>query len=97
MPQYAPLTPTTPTGFSQNITADTLIKTGAGVAVGVVVNSHTSGTLKIWDALTATGTVLFNTMTFAAGERYVPLFGAKFTTGMYADIGGTVDLTVVYN
>ena len=94
---FSSLQSTTPFAYSQLITADTLIKTGAGIAVGLVVNSHTSGTIKIWDALSATGTVLFDTITLAAGPQYFNLFGAKFTTGMYVDIGGTISLTVIYN
>ena len=94
---FSSLQSTTPFSYSQNISADTLIKTGAGIAVGFVVNSHTSGTIKIWDALSATGTVLFNTITLAAGPQYFNLFGAKFTTGCYVDIGGTIDLTFCYN
>lgn len=97
MPIGGELIPTSDYGYSKNITADTLLKSGPGAAVGVVINSHTSGTLKMWDALTATGAVLFNTMTFGASERFVPFFGAKFIVGCFADIGGTVDLTIVYN
>lgn len=79
-----------------NKTASELIHTGQGSIVGVVVNSHTSGTLKFWDALTATTPVLFNTITLAVGERYIPLFEANFTTGLFLTIGGTADVTVVY-
>lgn len=81
----------------QNITADTLIKTGSGVVAGIVVNSHTSGTIKLWDNTSAAGAVIVNTYTFPAGSSVVtfpkPL---TFTTGLYADIGGTVDLTIVF-
>jgi len=81
----------------RNITADTLIKTGSGVVAGVVVNSHTSGTIKLWDNTSAAGTVIVNTYTFPAGSSVVtfpkPL---TFTAGLYADIGGTVDLTIVF-
>lgn len=79
-----------------NITADTLIKTGAGQLYAVIINSHSSGTLKGWDNTSAATTVLFNTMTFAVGERWIPFFGATFGTGFYADVGGTVDLTILY-
>ncbi|MGK3946791.1 hypothetical protein ABK046_51560, partial [Streptomyces caeruleatus] len=37
-----------------NKSASGLIKTGEGELVGVVVNSHTSGTLRFNDGLTAT-------------------------------------------
>jgi len=97
MSAYSSLQNTQSYGLSQNITANTLIKTGTGNVQGVVVNSHTNGTLKLWGALSATGTVLFNTITFASGPQYLPLFGAKFLTGLYSDVGGTIDLTIIYN
>lgn len=84
-------------GLYANITADTLIKSGPGNLQGIVVNSHTNGTIKFWDALTATGTVIFNTITFAAGPGFYPLFGAKFTVGCFADISATIDCTIIYN
>ena len=96
-PQTSNLTFTTQSAQAKNISASALVYTGRGVAVGVVINSHTNGTLKLWDNTSAATTVLFNTMTFAVGERYVPFFGAIFTTGLYATIGGTADLTILYN
>ena len=97
MAQFSTLTATTATGQSTNLTASALLLTGPGVAVGVVINSHTSGTLKLWDNTAASGTVLFNTMTFAVGERSISLHGARFKTGLFATIGGTADLTIIYN
>ena len=81
-----------------NITADTLIKTGFGRVMGIVVNSHTSGTIKLWDNTSAATTVITNTYTFPAGSSVInfPNGGISFNTGLYADIGGTVDLTIVY-
>lgn len=80
----------------KNLSASGQVNVGQGVAVGVVINSHTTGTLKLWDSLTATGTVLCNTMSFAVGERFIPLFSANFTTGLFATIGGTADITILY-
>lgn len=97
MAQFSTLQATTEQGKYTNGSASALIATGAGVLVGIVINSHSSGTIKFWDALTATGTVIFNTMTLVAGERFVPLYGAKFTTGCYLTIGGTIDYTVITN
>lgn len=80
----------------KNLTASAQIKAGQGVAIGVIINSHTSGTLKLWDALTATTPVLCNTITFGASERFIPLYNVNFTTGLYATIGGTADITIIY-
>jgi len=89
-----------PKSSYSNISTSTLIKTGSGQLYGVIINSHTSGTLKLWDSTAAATTTLANTMTFSAvattGERFVPFYGATFGTGLYASTGGTVDLTILY-
>lgn len=79
-----------------NISASALIKTGAGVVKGFVVNSHSSGTLKLWDNTSAATTVLLNTITFAAGPNFVKLPAIEFSTGLYATIGGTADITILW-
>jgi len=79
-----------------NISASALIKTGAGVLKGIVVNSHTSGTLKLWDNTSAATTVIFNTITFAAGPNFIKLPAVEFSTGLYATIGGTADITLLW-
>jgi hypothetical protein len=88
---------TYPDASETNLSASALIKTGSGRIQGVVINSHTSGTLKLWDSLTASGTVIHETMSFAVGERFIPMFGETFGTGLYATIGGTANLTIIYN
>lgn len=81
----------------KNVTASALIETGPGTLQGVIVNSHTSGTLKFWDNTSAATTVIFNTITLGATERWIPFLGAKFTVGCFLTIGGTADVTVLYN
>lgn len=97
MAAYSSLQNIQPYGLYKNISASALIKTGPGNVAGVVVNSHTNGTLKLEDAVTDTTPVIFNTITFASGPGFYPLFGAKFTVGLYAVIGGTADITIIYN
>ncbi len=84
-------------GLYKNTTASVLIETGQGTLQGVIINSHTNGTLKFWDNTSAATTVIFNTITLGATERWIPFFGAKFTTGLFLTIGGTCDCTVVWN
>lgn len=81
-----------------NLTASALIKTGAGTVSGFVVNSHTSGTLKLWDNTSAATTVLIDTYTFPAGSSVVD-FGrsVNFTTGLFATIAGTANITILWN
>lgn len=80
---------------STNGTASALIKTGSGIVYGVTVNSHTSGTMKLWDNTSAAGTVLVNTFTFPSGSG-VYRFPApiEFYTGLYFTLGGTLDFTI---
>jgi len=80
-----------------NATASTLVKTGAGAFYGIVVNSHTSGTMKLWDNTSAAGTVILNTITFAAGPNFINFpQGVSFNTGLYAEKGGTIDFTILW-
>lgn len=79
-----------------NLSASALIKTGAGVLKGIVVNSHASGTLKLWDNTSAATTVLLNTITFAAGPNFIKLPAVEFSTGLYTTIGGTADITLLW-
>jgi hypothetical protein len=80
----------------KNLTASGQVKASGGTLVGVVINSHTSGTLKLWDSLTATGAVICNTITFGASERFIPLYNASGGIGLFATIGGTADITIIY-
>lgn len=77
-----------------NKTASALIKTGTGILIGMYVNSTTGGTIKFWDNTAGSGTVINNTITPAVG--YHPLGNAAFTTGLYATIANTLDVTLYY-
>jgi hypothetical protein len=84
-------------GRYTNLTASALIETGQGTLQGIIINSHTNGTIAFKDALTNTTPVIINTITLGATERWIPFFGAKFTTGLYLVLGGTIDCTVIWN
>lgn len=82
----------------KNGTASALVKTGEGALHGIIVNSHTGGTIKFWDSLTAATTVLANTYTFPSGSgTYMFPPGIIFTTGLYATVGGTLDYTIIFS
>jgi len=81
-------------GVATNLTASGLVKTGAGIVLGVYVASTSSGTFKLWDNTAGSGTVVVNTTTPAAGGVFIPI-GAAFSTGLYCTIGSTIDLTVI--
>lgn len=78
-------------------TASAQISGAAGLIYGFIVASHTSGTVKLWDSLTAANAVLLNTYTLPAGSQVV-LFPTpiEFYTGLFATLGGTADITFIY-
>ena len=78
----------------RNLTASALVKTGSGVLCGMYVNSTSSGTIKFWDNTSAATTLINTTITPAVG--YHDLGDANFSTGLYATIGGTLDVTLYY-
>lgn len=85
-------------GLPAVLTASGLVYTGAGTVTGIIVSSHTSGTIKLWDSTAASGTVLIDTYTYPAGSSTIALHGAKFITGLYADMNSTVQkVTLVWN
>lgn len=80
-----------------NGTTSQAVATGAGKFYGVIVNSHTNGTLKFWDNTTATTPVLLNTITFASGPQTITLpTPVSFNTGLFVTVGGTIDYTILY-
>lgn len=82
----------------KNLTASELLKTGVGTLSGVIVSSNTSGTIKFWDNTSAAGTVIINTYSFPSGSSVLEFpQPVAFTTGLYATIGGTADVTVIYS
>lgn len=99
---FSPLTSVTPWSQRKDVTADTLIKTGAGVAVAILVGNHTNGKIKLWDNILGTGSdstyVVMHQYTYAAGSQIIPLYGAFFVRGLYATTEGTVqNVTVLFN
>ena len=79
----------------KNMTASGVVKASGGILMGMYVNSTTAGTIKLWDNPTAgSGTVINNTITPAIG--YHPLGGAVASTGLFATITGTLDVTLYY-
>lgn len=80
-----------------NKTASAAIQSGSGLVYGVIVNSHTNGTMKLWDSLSAANTVIVNTFTFPSGSGvYKFPEPIAYNTGLYFTLGGTLDITFVY-
>lgn len=100
---FSNLTSIANSGKSKQITASALVATigaqgGVGVVNAIIVSSHTSGTLKLWDNTAGSGTILVDTFTYAAGSSVIDLKGPMFVKGLYADMNGTTQsITIVYN
>lgn len=84
----------------KSISASALIKTGDGQIGGILIASATAGTVKIWDSLTAAGTVIVDTTTgYTTSATASPVYldiPAGFSTGLFVTIGGTATITVFY-
>ncbi len=79
-----------------NLTASAQVKGSAGRLAGIFVSSASSvPTIKVWNALTATGTICIDTFTPVSATYYNFNF-ATCGTGIYVTIGGTVSCTVFY-
>lgn len=86
-------------GLNRVYAADQLVHTGHGSLAGIIVNSHTSGTFRVIDGLSAgAGRIMVDTWTLATGPQIItfpkPL---DFVTGCFIDIGGTISYTPVWN
>lgn len=81
-----------------NGTDSQAVKSGAGALYGIIVNSNTSGTIKLWDNTSAAKTIMLNTFTPPTGTSQVYVFpmGVSFNTGLFITVGGTIDYTVLY-
>lgn len=78
------------------LSASGQVKATAGLIAGFFVASNSSGTVKLWDDTTATGTVILNTFTIPAVGVYNFPVPIAFNTGCYATLGGTADITFFY-
>lgn len=61
------------------------------------LNTTSSGTVRISDATTSIGNIS-GTYSFATGSQIVNFGGGiKFNTGLFVEVGGTADITILYN
>lgn len=75
----------------------TVLKASNGALNGVVINSHSSGAMLVYDNNTISlgGSLKFGTISFGASERFIPFFGARFGNGIVVYTTGTVDISVL--
>lgn len=88
---------------SINVQATKLVRTGAGSIAGIIVNSHSSGTLKLWNNTSAAVPVygeplIMDTWTFAAGPQVIMFPNPiRFDIGLFATVGGTLNCQLLLN
>src|SRR3990167_2742485 len=76
---------------------------GRGVIYGVIVNNHSSGTLRLVDSPGgASGENLLgnatNSYTFPSGDQVVTFpRPINFHEGVYAEVGGTLDCDLIWS
>jgi hypothetical protein len=80
------------TGTPVNLTSSGAVSLHAGSLIGFYVNSTTAGTIALLDG-GASGTAISGTITPLIGFHRFP---AACTTGCYATIGGTLNVTFFY-
>jgi len=67
--------------------------TGPGVMGGILVGTSTALTIKVWDSLSATGTVILETTAALTAGTYLTI-PAAFSIGCFITVGGVGTFTV---
>ena len=75
----------------KRVTASGTVITGPCRIAGFYVSSTSSGTLVLYDNTAASGTQISGTITPAAGLFHP--FPVDVQNGLYATVGGTIDVT----
>lgn len=89
---------------SVNVTGSGIVKNGSGFCFGIIVNSHSSGTLKLWNNNSAaldgninpqSEALVIDTFTFAAGSG-IYMFSKPIPFRLlYATVGGTLNCQII--
>lgn len=84
-----------PSKSTPSIAASAQITSGPGALTGIFVTAASATpTIKVWDSLAASGTVLIDTFTPVAGTSYF-FSPIGFGVGLYITISGTVSCCVL--
>lgn len=82
-----------PSGNYKNLTASGIVDQGACSLLGFYVNSTSTGTIKFFDGQDTGGTAIGGTITPAIGWHFYP---AAAKSALFASIGSTLDVTIIY-
>lgn len=91
---------TTNTNTAQTVVSKTTGTGGNSIATTETMANYAWGAATLASGTGLNGKLMHNTMTFSAvattGERVIDLTGESFSTGLYAVVGGTADITVSF-
>ena len=79
-----------------NLAAKMQVTTSAAV-LHAIVGSHTGGSFRVGNGTLTNQTYFMGTYTPAAGPIYVPFYELEFQNGIFIEVGGAVNLGVIYN
>lgn len=81
-------------GFTAKpLSASGAAQVGPGMMGGILVGTSTSLTIKVWDSLSATGTVILETTAALTAGTYLTI-PAAFSIGCFITVGGAGTFTV---
>jgi len=84
-------------GSYMPFTGTKLLQSGQSVVHGVIINSNTTGSFRLYDGTSGAGTPIGGTFTPTTATSDVITFPKPlyFNTGIFIATGGTIDGTVV--
>lgn len=79
-----------------NLSAKGQVTTSSAV-LHAIVGSHTGGSFRLGNGTLTSQTYYMGTFIPAAGPINAPFYELEFANGIYLEVGGSVNLTVIYN
>ena len=96
--QHPTVVATTNTNTQQTFNARKIGTSGNSIATTETMANYSFTSTVMASGTLTDGRIMHNTITFAVGERYIPIptIGEAFTTGLLCVVGGTADITISY-
>ncbi len=99
--QHPSVYATTNTNTAQTVVSRLTGSAQNAIAITTTLGNYAWGAGTLASGTGATGRLLHNTMTLSTiattGERFIKFFDEEFNTGLLIVLGGTADLTVIYD
>lgn len=99
--QHPTVYATTNTNTAQTVVSKLTGSAQNAIAITTTLANYAWGASTLASGTGATGRIIHNTMTLSVvattGERFIPLFDEEFYNALLVVLGGTADITVVYD